>query len=157
MPTSYIETPLGCAKIVGDEKGISSLTIVDTQKNRSEIIASELEDCVEQVEAYFSNQLTQFNLTLNPQGTAFQKMVWRELQFVPYGTTMSYLELSKKIGNVKAIRAIANASAKNPIWIIVPCHRIIGSNGGLIGYAGGLHRKQWLLNHESKYKQESLF
>jgi methylated-DNA-[protein]-cysteine S-methyltransferase len=76
---------------------------------------------------------------------------------IPFGKTLSYLELSKQFGDVKAIRAVANANGKNPLWIIIPCHRVIGSDGSLTGYAGGLQRKQWLLEHESPYKQQSLF
>jgi methylated-DNA-[protein]-cysteine S-methyltransferase len=83
--------------------------------------------------------------------------VWNELQNIPYGKTISYLELSKRLGDVKTIRAAASANGKNPLWIVVPCHRVIGSDGSLIGYAGGLHRKQWLLEHESPNKQQSLF
>jgi methylated-DNA-[protein]-cysteine S-methyltransferase len=91
------------------------------------------------------------------QGTEFQKKVWQELLHIPYGKTCSYLDLSKKIGDVKAIRAVASANGKNPLWIVVPCHRVIGTDGSLTGYAGGLWRKKWLLEHENPIKQESLF
>ena len=86
-----------------------------------------------------------------------KKKVWSELQNIPYGKTISYLQLSQQIGDIKAIRAVANANGKNPLWIVIPCHRVIGNNGKLVGYAGGLHRKQWLLEHENPYKQQSLF
>lgn len=157
MDTCYIETPLGHAKIVGDTNGISSVLILDTQEELSEVIPETLLDCVTQLKAYFKNELNTFNLKLNPEGTAFQKKVWRQLETIPYGKTISYLDLSKQLGDVKAIRAAASANGKNPLWIIVPCHRVIGSDGSLTGYAGGLHRKQWLLNHESEYKQQTLF
>jgi methylated-DNA-[protein]-cysteine S-methyltransferase len=94
---------------------------------------------------------------LNPQGTAFQLKVWRLLLEIPYGQRISYLELSKRTGDVKAIRAVASANGKNPLWIIIPCHRVVGSDGSLTGYAGGIHRKKWLLDHESPSKQQSLF
>lgn len=94
---------------------------------------------------------------LNPKGTAFQQKVWQELLNIPYGKTMSYQELSIKLGDVKATRAVANANGKNPLWIVVPCHRVIGSDGSLTGYAGGLWRKKWLLDHENPVKQQSLF
>ena len=110
-----------------------------------------------QLNEYFEGKRTQFDLQLNPEGTDFQKKVWNLLQTIPYGKTMSYLQLSQQLGDVKAIRAVANANGRNPIWIIIPCHRVIGSNGSLTGYAGGLQRKQWLLDHESPYKQQSLF
>jgi len=110
-----------------------------------------------QLQEYFDGERQQFDLNLNPEGTAFQKKVWEALQHIPYGKTMTYLGLSQRLGDVKAIRAVANANGKNPLWIIVPCHRVIGSDGSLTGYAGGLHRKQWLLEHESPYKQQTLF
>jgi len=157
MDICYIETPLGHAKIVGDDNGVSAVSILDTTEELSEVIPESLLDCATQLKAYFNNQLKTFDLKLNPEGTSFQKKVWHQLQTIPYGKTMSYLELSKQLGDVKAIRAVANANGKNPLWIIVPCHRIIGSDGSLTGYAGGLHRKQWLLNHESDYKQQTLF
>ena len=90
-------------------------------------------------------------------GTDFQKQVWKLLEQIPYGKTISYLELSKQLGDVKAIRAVANANGKNPLWILIPCHRVIGSDGSLTGYAGGLHRKKWLLEHESPHTQTTLF
>jgi methylated-DNA-[protein]-cysteine S-methyltransferase len=157
MPSYTFETPLGQAKIIGDAHGISSVSIVNATEESSGEIPEDLLDCVTQLKAYFIKELRTFNLKLNPIGTEFQKKVWKQLQTIPYGQTLSYLQLSKQIGDVKAIRAVANANGKNPLWIIVPCHRVLGSDGSLTGYAGGLHRKQWLLNHESKYKQESLF
>jgi len=157
MSNCTIETPLGIAKIIGDEDGISSVTILNSNEIITEIIPEELQDCIYQLKEYFNGEREHFSLKLNPQGTEFQKRVWEKLQIIPYGKTLSYLELSKQLGDVKAIRAVANANGKNPLWIIVPCHRVIGSDGSLTGYAGGLHRKQWLLEHESPYKQQSLF
>ena len=109
------------------------------------------------LKGYFKNERKTFDLKLNPEGTIFQKKVWKLLEEIPSGKTISYLQLSKQLGDVKAIRAVAGANGKNPLWIIVPCHRVIGSDGSLTGYAGGLYRKQWLLNHESEYKQQTLF
>lgn len=157
MQTCYIETPLGRAKIVGDNNGVASVSILNTEEELSDVIPEELLDCVTQLKAYFNEELKTFNLKLNPEGTTFQKKVWQQLQTIPFGKTLSYLELSKQLGDVKAIRAVANANGKNPLWIIIPCHRVIGSDGSLTGYAGGLYRKQWLLNHESEHKQQSLF
>ncbi len=157
MPTCYIETPLGHAKIVGDNNGITSISILDTTQELTEVIPEPLLDCVTQLKAYFKNELKTFSLKLNPEGTAFQKKVWKQLQAIPYGKTISYLDLAKQLGDANVIRAAASANGKNPLWIIVPCHRVIGSDGSLTGYAGGLHRKQWLLNHESEYKQQTLF
>jgi methylated-DNA-[protein]-cysteine S-methyltransferase len=100
---------------------------------------------------YFNGQLTKFDLPLQQEGTAFQQKVWSELQLINYGKTISYLELSKRIENVKAIRAVGTANGCNAISIIVPCHRVIGSNGDLTGYSGDLWRKKWLLDHEAKW------
>lgn len=157
MPSCTIETPLGQAKIIGDKDGISAVSVDDTKDELTQIIPEELLDCVNQLSAYFNNDLKEFDLKLNPKGTEFQKKVWTQLLNIPFGKTCSYLELSKQLGDPKAIRAVASANGKNPLWIIVPCHRVIGSDGSLTGYAGGLHRKQWLLNHERINKQQSLF
>ncbi|MCM5662370.1 methylated-DNA--[protein]-cysteine S-methyltransferase [Galbibacter mesophilus] len=157
MKQAVIKTPLGFTKIVGDESGISSITVLEERLKEDEIIPSELEEAVRQLKEYFAGDRNNFTFTLNPEGTDFQKKVWKELLEIPFGKTTSYLELSKKIGDVKAIRAVAAANGKNPLWIIVPCHRVIGSDGSLTGYAGGLWRKKWLLEHESPSPQQKLF
>ncbi|TBM99359.1 methylated-DNA--[protein]-cysteine S-methyltransferase [Hyunsoonleella flava] len=157
METCIINTPLGFTKITGDIDGISSVTILNSEEKVTDIIPAGLEDCAIQLKEYFEGSRKQFNLKLNPEGTDFQQKVWGLLEQIPYGKTISYLELSKQLGDVKAIRAVANANGKNPLWVIIPCHRVIGSDGSLTGYAGGLHRKKWLLEHESPYKQQSLF
>jgi len=157
METCFIRSPLGITKIVGDENGIIAVSILNSEENISDIIPEALQDCVHQLQDYFEGSRKKFSLKLNPQGTGFQNRVWKELATIPYGKTISYLELSRQLGDIKAIRAVANANGKNPLWIIIPCHRVIGSDGSLTGYAGGLHRKQWLLEHESPYKQQSLF
>lgn len=156
METAILNTPLGFTQIEGDENGIASITVFD-EDLQSDIVPEVLQDAVYQLQEYFEGKRTSFDLTLNPQGTDFQKRVWAALQQIPYGKTTSYLELSKTLGDVKAIRAVAAANGKNPLWIVIPCHRVIGSNGDLTGYAGGLHRKKWLLDHESPVKQQSLF
>jgi len=157
MESCIINTPLGFAKLEGDETGILSFTVLNSDEKTSDIIPEILEDSVRQLKEYFKGERNEFRLKLNPQGTDFQKRVWDKLLTIPFGKTTSYLQLSKDLGDVKAIRAVANANGKNPLWIIVPCHRVIGSDGSLTGYAGGLHRKKWLLEHESPYKQQSLF
>lgn len=157
METCIISSPLGFTKIIGDDDGIVSITVLNSEEKITDIIPLELEDCVFQLQEYFDGKRKIFDIKLNPEGTEFQKKVWNQLLEIPYGKTISYLDLSKQLGDVKAIRAVANANAKNPIWIIIPCHRVIGSDGSLTGYASGLNRKQWLLEHESPYKQTSLF
>lgn len=157
MESCIIKSPLGFTKIVGDANGITSVSILNSKEEVSNAIPVVLKDAVHQLNSYFEGTLKQFTLKLNPEGSVFQKKVWHLLETIPYGKTLSYLELSKQLGDVKAIRAVANANGKNPLWIIIPCHRVIGSDGSLTGYAGGLHRKQWLLQHESPVKQTSLF
>jgi len=157
MDTCIIKSPLGFTKITGDVNGIASVIVLNSEEQVSVKIPKVLNDCVLQLNQYFEGSREQFSLKLNPKGTAFQNKVWDALLTIPFGKTTSYLQLSKQLGDVKAIRAVANANGKNPLWIIIPCHRVIGTDGSLTGYAGGLHRKQWLLDHESPYKQQSLF
>lgn len=157
MKSCIIHTPLGFAKIVGNAEGINSINVLNSEEKSTRIIPQELEDCVRQLQEYFKKERQYFSFQTNAFGTPFQQRVWQELCKIPYGKTTSYLALSKKLGDVKAIRAVANANAKNPLWIVVPCHRVIGSDGSLTGYAGGLQRKQWLLEHESPYQQQTLF
>ncbi|OAD46729.1 methylated-DNA--[protein]-cysteine S-methyltransferase [Polaribacter atrinae] len=162
LQTTYYKTPLGTAKIVGDENGIQSVSVLDEDFSTAlEVTNSDipkcLQDCVTQLNDYFEGKRDHFDLKLNPQGTEFQKKVWQELLNIPFNKTRTYLEQSKALGDVKAIRAVASANGKNPIWIIIPCHRVIGSDGSLTGYAGGIWRKKWLLAHENPVKQQSLF
>lgn len=156
METTHIKTPLGIAKIIGDENGISLISISD-EGEISETIPVVLQEAVTQLNEYFERKRIDFNFKLNPKGTDFQKKVWKGLLEVPFGKTRTYLEQSKILGDVKAIRAVASANGKNPLWIVVPCHRIIGSDGSLTGYAGELWRKKWLLEHENPTMQQSLF
>lgn len=155
--TAYIKTPLGIATIIGDKNGISEISISD-EGVQSETIPVFLEDAINQLLDYFDGKRTSFDFKINPKGTEFQKKVWQSLLEIPFGKTCSYMDLSKKLGDVKAIRAVASANGKNPLWIVVPCHRVIGTDGSLTGYAGGLWRKKWLLEHENPArKQELLF
>ena len=156
METAFIKTPLGIAKIIGDESGIMVISVLD-EGEVSITIPIVLQEAVFQVNDYFDGKRTDFTFKLNPSGTEFQQKVWKGLLEIPFGKTMSYLELSKKLGDVKAIRAVASANGKNPLWIVVPCHRVIGTDGSLTGYAGGLWRKKWLLEHENPTNQGSLF
>ena len=156
MKTCFINSPLGITKIVGDVNGIAEIAIL-SEGNLSKTIPLELQEAAAQLSDYFDGKRQDFNLKLNPKGTDFQQKVWQELLQIPFGKTISYLDLSKKLGDVKAIRAVASANGKNPLWIVVPCHRVIGTDGSLTGYAGGLWRKKWLLEHENPSLQQSLF
>ena len=157
MPTAFIQTPLGVTAITGDTFGVSRITVLNEEARPSATIPVELQDAVTQLQEYFKGNRSDFTFTINPDGTDFQKKVWDALLKIPFGTTTSYQKLSVQLGDVKAIRAVANANGKNPLWIVVPCHRVIGSDGSLTGYAGGLWRKKWLLEHETPPVQQSLF
>lgn len=156
METAFIQSPLGITKIEGDENGISVISVLSEGVATKKIPVA-LQGAVTQLQEYFEGKRTEFTFKLNPKGTEFQQKVWQELLNIPFGKTTSYMDLSKKLGDVKAIRAVASANGKNPLWIVVPCHRVIGSDGSLTGYAGGLWRKKWLLEHESPSQQQSLF
>lgn len=156
METVYIKTPLGIAAIIGDENGVSEISVSD-EGTVSTAIPNVLQEAVSQLNDYFEGKRTHFDFKLNPKGTEFQQKVWGALLEIPYGKTRTYLEQSKVLGDVKAIRAVASANGKNPLWIVVPCHRVIGTDGSLTGYAGGLWRKKWLLEHENPTTQQSLF
>jgi methylated-DNA-[protein]-cysteine S-methyltransferase len=161
IETTYLKTPIGIAKISGDKNGIQSISVLDEDSVSDDILNIStpfcLQECVVQLEEYFKGNRNHFNLTVNPKGTAFQIKVWKALIKIKYGKTKSYLEQSKALGDIKAIRAVATANGKNPLWIVIPCHRVIGSDGSLTGYAGGLWRKKWLLAHENPVKQQTLF
>lgn len=158
IQTVRIETPLGLASISGDQDGITSVSVTKESDDKpSSNIPEAFQDIVRQLTEYFEGERTSFDLKLNPKGTDFQKKVWNELLKIPFGKTATYLDMAKRLGDPKCIRAAASANGKNPLWIIVPCHRVIGSDGSLTGYAGGLWRKKWLLDHENPVKQQSLF
>ena len=157
MDIAYIQTPMGIAEIRGDEKGISTISILDVEQLISTTFPETLQEAIMQLNDYFSGKRNNFTFPLNPVGTDFQQKVWKELTNIPFGKTISYLNLSIKLGDAKAIRAVASANGRNPLWIVIPCHRVIGTNGALTGYAGGLWRKKWLLEHENPSKQQSFF
>lgn len=154
--TAYIESPLGITTIIGDEEGVSVISVTQEGKLSAEI-PEVLQEAVRQLQEYFEGKRTDFTFKLNPKGTEFQQKVWKSLLEIPYGKTVSYMDQTKKLGDIKAIRAVASANGKNPLWIVVPCHRVIGTNGSLTGYAGGIWRKKWLLEHENPTQQQSLF
>lgn len=157
METAYIKSPLGITKITGDANGITEISVLNDETEITSKIPKDLKEAVAQLNDYFEGKRQDFDFKRNPAGTEFQQKVWQELLKIPYGKTMSYMDLSKKLGDIKAIRAVASANGKNPLWIVVPCHRVIGADGSLTGYAGGLWRKKWLLEHEKPTAQQSLF
>lgn len=157
MEKVVINSPLGFVLIEGNEEGISKISVTSNEMILSETIPALFHEVVTQLNEYFEGNRTDFQFKMNPEGTYFQKKVWSELLKIPFGKTASYQEVTNNLGDPKAIRAVAKANGKNPLWIVVPCHRVIGSDGSLTGYAGGLWRKKWLLEHENPVKQQSLF
>jgi methylated-DNA-[protein]-cysteine S-methyltransferase len=146
---TYFRSPIGAIEIIGSENGISSVLFVEKVAEEGAEIPACLEDCVSQLDEYFSRGRKGFSLKLDLHGTDFQKRVWHELLKIPFGKTVSYLDIATTIGNRKSTRAVGSANGRNPICIIVPCHRVIGTNGSLINYGGGLWRKEWLLKFEN--------
>jgi methylated-DNA-[protein]-cysteine S-methyltransferase len=154
---TIMESPIGRLLLTGDAESLVGVHICDQKHTppvsplwqRSE---AEFDHAIRQLHEYFAGKRFHFDLQLSPQGTAFQKRVWKGLCEIGYGKTCSYGELAKKLGNAKASRAVGMANGRNPISIIVPCHRVIGANGTLTGYGGGLAAKKWLLEHEARFE-----
>ena len=151
----YYQSPIGVLKINIQNGFINEINFHNGDEITEEVLSTNdqniFEKCKLQFDEYFSGKRKNFDLPVRQKGTEFQQKVWNELLNIPYGKTISYLQLSQRIGNVKSIRAAGSANGRNNLSIVVPCHRVIGSNGSLTGYAGGLWRKQWLLEHENKY------
>lgn len=146
--TLYYSSPVGPVEIKGTEEAIISTFFVEEEGISSEIIPEVLLQCKTELEEYFTGERKSFDVPLAPDGTEFQKKVWDELLKIEFGNTVSYMSIAKKIANPGAVRAVGLANGKNPIGVIIPCHRVIGEDGSLTGYAGGLWRKKWLLDHE---------
>ena len=143
-----VQTPLGGMELVSDGTALVRACFVE-QTNREASGTDEIEQlAVRQLGEYFDGQRTEFTVPLKPSGTPFQRMVWEQLEHIPYGQTISYGEVAAAIGKPQAARAVGMACGRNPIWIFLPCHRVVGRNGELTGYAGGLMRKRWLLDWE---------
>ena len=166
ISTTYYKSPLGLLRVGGTSSYISEISFID-HLDGSESEHAGLQgpvpplviQCIEQLIQYFQGQRRVFDFPICQEGTPFQQSVWSELTAIPFGKTLSYLELSRRLGDTKAIRAAAAANGKNNIVIVVPCHRVIGSKRDLVGYGGGLWRKKWLLEHETKimYGVQTLF
>ncbi|WP_411748136.1 methylated-DNA--[protein]-cysteine S-methyltransferase [Psychrobacillus psychrotolerans] len=151
------KSPIGIVEIVGTEEVVSSIMFIEGDEV-SNTVNSEtpqvLVDCSIQLDEYFKGERHVFSFPYNFEGTEFQKKVWNALTTIPYAETGSYKDIATAINNEKAVRAVGTANGKNRLSIIIPCHRIIGTNGRLTGYAGGLWRKEWLLQHERSFKRE---
>jgi methylated-DNA-[protein]-cysteine S-methyltransferase len=156
VTVAYYSSPLGMIQLEGSDEGINAVAFA--QNSQIPISnSSDLLEAINQLDQYFSGKRKEFSLPLAPKGTPFQKQVWQELQTITFGEKRSYLDIALKLGDKNLTRAVGAANGKNPIAIIIPCHRVIGENGSLTGYAGGLWRKEWLLDFESGTHQEKLF
>ena len=144
-------SPIGVIEVAGTERGILSLDFEDSAKAHAGLAAPILAECLKQIDEYFRGRRKVFSLVLDLRGTDFQKAVWQELLKVPFGTTTTYGAIARARKNGQAMRAVGGANHRNPVSIIVPCHRVIGADGSLTGYGGGLWRKEWLLAHERKH------
>ncbi|RZS91509.1 methylated-DNA-[protein]-cysteine S-methyltransferase [Motilibacter rhizosphaerae] len=159
--TTYVESPVGRLRLVGDDGALVSLHMEDQRHAAPHELVDDdgpagFEAVVEQLAAYFAGELRAFDVVLAPRGTPFQQRVWAVLREIPFGQTMSYGEIALALGQPTASRAVGLANGRNPVGIIVPCHRVIGAGGKLVGYAGGLTRKQFLLEHERRHSEELL-
>jgi len=145
-----IDSPIGLLALVVSRGAVTELRMDAAPRTTTGDTADNnlMHEAVAQVEAYFDGSLKEFELPLRSEGSPFQRAVWRELEGIPYGTVTSYGEIARRVGKPTASRAVGAANGRNPIAIIVPCHRVIGADGSLTGYGGGMWRKEWLLNHE---------
>ncbi|PZR35328.1 MAG: cysteine methyltransferase [Azospira oryzae] len=154
---AYYSSPVGDLLIESEEERIVTLNFLkDTRQEEARTPV--IDQCLKELDEYFLKGRKFFTFEMDLHGTAFQKKVWSELLTIPYGKTISYEELAIRVGNIKSIRAVGLANGQNPIAIVVPCHRVIGKNGDLVGYGGGMDNKVWLLQHEGSLLQQlSLF
>lgn len=148
MKFTFIESPVSRLVVARDEEGITSISFHGEPRDEWTLDDGAFDDVREQLDAYFAGKLRVFDLPLAPRGTPFQMDVWRALQEIPYGETRSYAQLARVIGRPDAVRAVGAANGANPLPIVVPCHRVIGSNGSLTGFGGGLNAKRFLLDLE---------
>ena len=155
----YLQSPLGLVEIMGTDKHIAYVNFVIDKGEESENLPSVILQCKKELEEYFSGKRKEFSINTKADGTDFQKSVWKQLMDIKYGETKSYGDIAKQMNDINASRAVGHANGKNPIAIIVPCHRVIGESGKLTGYAGGMWRKQWLLDLEGNVsgKNPTLF
>jgi len=147
---TYYHSPLGWVEIKASHDAVTSLVFCDERKNDAYNGSAILTECVRQLDEYFSGRRTTFDLPVKQEGTMFQQSVWNVLAGIPFGATVSYGYVANMLNAPKSVRAVGAANGRNKLWIIVPCHRVIGANGSLTGYAGGLERKKWLIDHEAQ-------
>jgi methylated-DNA-[protein]-cysteine S-methyltransferase len=153
---AYVQTPIGCLEVTGTSRGIQRVIFLEKETHKW-FTPFCLREAVLQLKEYFEGSRQVFTIKVDIFGTGFQMKVWEELQKISYGKTITYHQLAERIGDPRAFRAVGQADARNPVWIIIPCHRVLGNDGKMVGYAGGLWRKKWLLEHERAFAQKDLF
>lgn len=156
MNRAVLKSPVGYLEIAEENNTIIYIHFIDQFVEIEENNSFYLRKCIEQLNNYFLGKLLIFDLKLNPSGTDFQKNIWKEVSKIPFGSTKTYQEIADAVGDPGAVRAVGNANSHNPIPIIIPCHRVVGSNGKLTGYAGGIDKKDWLLQHELKFSKKEM-
>jgi methylated-DNA-[protein]-cysteine S-methyltransferase len=144
----YYQSPIGLVEIAGTDAALTGLSFVESRPRKPGDEPPLLRDALRQIDEYFLGRRTEFSIPLKTEGTSFQEDVWRALRGIGYGMTASYQDIARTVGRPDAVRAVGAANGANPISIIIPCHRVIGKDGRLTGYGGGLWRKEWLLHHE---------
>jgi len=147
----YFQSPIGCMIIEASEEVISMISFTENYDNSKTVPTPLISEMVCQLKAYFEGRLYHFNIPFHQEGSAFQQKVWTKLEDIPFGTTLTYSELAKEMGKPTATRAVAAANGKNQLNILIPCHRVVGTQNKLSGYNGGIERKRWLLQHERSY------
>lgn len=150
----YYDSPVGALLIESEDERITLVNFVRSDERNEEHLTPAIERCITELDEYFFKGRKFFSIDLTLRGTEFQVKVWNELLNIPYGKTASYLDLAKKLGDPNLVRAVGIANGENPVAIIVPCHRVIGKNGDLVGYGGGMDKKEWLLLHEGAFTEQ---
>ncbi len=150
--SAIYKSEIGPLEVVGNPKGILTITFVEDESGADRSLPACMKESLRQLDEYFKGKRKKFSVPLLPEGTDFQKAVWRQLQRIPFGQTASYGDVARAVGSPRAFRAVGNANNKNRIPLIIPCHRVIGSDGKLVGFGGGIWRKEWLLDHEKSFR-----
>jgi methylated-DNA-[protein]-cysteine S-methyltransferase len=150
-----MQSPLGLTEIKADDKYVTSIRLIKSTdeilpEKDSDALLPHVRQCIIELDEYFAGVRKDFTIPIKQSGTEFQQKAWLQLLKIPYGTTISYIEMARRMGNSKLMRAVGGANHRNKLWIVVPCHRVIGADGSLTGYGGGLECEQWLLQHEAK-------
>ena len=150
--TAIYKSEIGPLEVIGQQNGILTITFVEDESGTGRFLPACIKECLRQLDEYFKGKRKKFSVPLLLDGTDFQKAVWRQLQRIPFGQTASYGDVARAISSPQAFRAVGNANNKNRIPLIIPCHRVIGSDGKLVGFGSGIWRKEWLLDHEKSFR-----